>query len=278
MDCSPPGSSVHGILQARIPEWVAMISSRVSSQPRDQTKVSRVAGRFFTVWAGKPMNTAVGSLSLLQGIFPIQELNQSLLHFRQILYELTRDIPPPQYSPGNGLCAQLASSCHFTSKSHLCLHLIYWGCHRTLLSSKEVQGSWYLTSPLGQDMFILWIFSEDVVEKFVWLQNRANVCTTHWYISPAFQFTRPTANQGRGGAGGQEPPRAQVRKKCQVLLNLHTSPHVHFPSSHLLSEVQVKLQPQMLPWNDRWNQVPKLLSVENKPMLILKSCYLLSTQ
>ena len=40
MDCSPPGSSVHGILQARIPEWVAMPSSRGSSQPRDQTPVS----------------------------------------------------------------------------------------------------------------------------------------------------------------------------------------------------------------------------------------------
>ena len=40
MDCSPPGSSVHGILQARILEWVAMPSSRGSSQPRDQTCVS----------------------------------------------------------------------------------------------------------------------------------------------------------------------------------------------------------------------------------------------
>ena len=49
MDCSPPDSSVHGILQARILEWVAMISSRGSSQPRDQTKVSHIAGRFFTI-------------------------------------------------------------------------------------------------------------------------------------------------------------------------------------------------------------------------------------
>ena len=43
MDCSPPGSSVHGILQARILEWVAMPSSRGSSQPRDQTCVSYVS-------------------------------------------------------------------------------------------------------------------------------------------------------------------------------------------------------------------------------------------
>ena len=50
MDCSPPGSSLHGILQARILEWVAMPSSRGSSQPRDQTQVSVIAGRFFTIW------------------------------------------------------------------------------------------------------------------------------------------------------------------------------------------------------------------------------------
>ena len=51
MDCSPPGSSVHEILQARIPEWVAIPYSRGSSQPRDWTQVSLVAGRFFTIWA-----------------------------------------------------------------------------------------------------------------------------------------------------------------------------------------------------------------------------------
>ena len=47
MDCNPPGSSVHGILQARILEWVAIPSSRGYSQPRDQTPVSCIAGRFF---------------------------------------------------------------------------------------------------------------------------------------------------------------------------------------------------------------------------------------
>ena len=48
---SLPGSSVHGILQARILEWVAIPFSRGSSQPRYQTQVSGIAGRFFTVWA-----------------------------------------------------------------------------------------------------------------------------------------------------------------------------------------------------------------------------------
>ena len=50
MDCSPPGSSVHGTLQARILECVAIPSSWESSQPRDQTCVSCIAGRFFTHW------------------------------------------------------------------------------------------------------------------------------------------------------------------------------------------------------------------------------------
>ena len=51
MGCSLPGSSVHGILQARILEWVAMPFSRGSSQCRDWTYVSHNAGRFFTAWA-----------------------------------------------------------------------------------------------------------------------------------------------------------------------------------------------------------------------------------
>ena len=51
LDCSPPGSSVHGILQVRTLEWVAISSSRGSSWPRDWTQVSCIAGRFSTVWA-----------------------------------------------------------------------------------------------------------------------------------------------------------------------------------------------------------------------------------
>ena len=46
MDCRLPGSSVHGISQARIVEWVAISSSRESSQPKDQTHISRIAGSF----------------------------------------------------------------------------------------------------------------------------------------------------------------------------------------------------------------------------------------
>ena len=60
MDCNPPGSSVHGILQARIWEWVAMPSSTGSSWPRDQTRISYMppalaGGLITTEPAGKPV-------------------------------------------------------------------------------------------------------------------------------------------------------------------------------------------------------------------------------
>ena len=60
MDCSPPDSSVHGILQARILEWVAISSFRGSSQPRDQTRISCLlywqTGSLPLAPSGKPSN------------------------------------------------------------------------------------------------------------------------------------------------------------------------------------------------------------------------------
>ena len=74
----------------RIPVWVAYPFSRGSSQPRNQTVVSCIAGGFFTIWAtGKPKNIGISSLSLLQRIFPTQESNGVFLHCRQILYQLS---------------------------------------------------------------------------------------------------------------------------------------------------------------------------------------------
>ena len=51
MDCGLPGSSVHGILQTRILEWIAIPFSGGAFWPRDRTQVLFIAGRFFTVWA-----------------------------------------------------------------------------------------------------------------------------------------------------------------------------------------------------------------------------------
>jgi len=53
MDCSPPSPSVHGILQARILEWVAISFFMGSSQPRDRTQVSCIAGQFFNFSTGE---------------------------------------------------------------------------------------------------------------------------------------------------------------------------------------------------------------------------------
>ena len=71
-------------------EWAAYPFSRASSWPRNWTQVSRIAGRFSTSWAtGKPKNTGVGSLSLVQRILPTQGLNMGLLHCRRILDQLS---------------------------------------------------------------------------------------------------------------------------------------------------------------------------------------------
>ena len=65
VDCSPPGSSVHGILKARILEWVAIPFSRRCSWPRDRTRVSHIGGTFFvTEPPGKPK----GHVASLSGI------------------------------------------------------------------------------------------------------------------------------------------------------------------------------------------------------------------
>ena len=53
LSLTPPGFSVHGILQARILEWIAIPFSRGSSWPRDQTQVFCTGGRFFTIWANR---------------------------------------------------------------------------------------------------------------------------------------------------------------------------------------------------------------------------------
>ena len=75
--CSPAGSSVHGILWARILEWVTMPSSRGSSQPRIEPRSPILQADSLPSESPKKLkNPKVGSLSLLQGIFPTQELTR----------------------------------------------------------------------------------------------------------------------------------------------------------------------------------------------------------
>ena len=84
MDCSPLGSSVQGILQARILEWVAISFSSGSSQPRDQTCISwspALAGRYFTIWAtGETLHAfLLNPVGTIQLSFKATSWNQSVL-------------------------------------------------------------------------------------------------------------------------------------------------------------------------------------------------------
>ena len=95
----------HGLLQARILEWVAFPFSRGSSQPIDQTQISRIAGDSLPAEPqGKPENAGVGSLSLLQ-----QELNWGLLHCRRILYQLSYQ-GSPRLPPEKSVCRPRSNS------------------------------------------------------------------------------------------------------------------------------------------------------------------------
>ena len=108
--CDPIDYTVHGILQARILEWVAFPFSRGFSQPRSPTlQVDSLPAEP----QGKPMNTGVGSLSLLQRIFPTQESSRGPLHGRRILYQLScegRGDKPSAKPAGQSVAGALGTS------------------------------------------------------------------------------------------------------------------------------------------------------------------------
>ena len=82
MDCSPPGSSVCGILQARILEWIAVLFSRESSQPWNQTQVSHIAGGFFTIWA---------SGEVILGLYYLSKMMWSVLYIMfHLIFKMTQ--------------------------------------------------------------------------------------------------------------------------------------------------------------------------------------------
>ena len=77
VDCSPPGSSIHGILQERILEWVATSFSRGSSWPMERTRVSCIAGRLFPNWATRE-DSRHFKISLIRTFLVVQRLVISL--------------------------------------------------------------------------------------------------------------------------------------------------------------------------------------------------------
>ena len=90
MDCRPPGSSVHGILQARITDWDAISLSRGSSQPRDRTWVFHITGRCFTLWATRE------ELFIKCDWFPHEKQTQGHYHVKK---EDRRDVAMSQGMP-----------------------------------------------------------------------------------------------------------------------------------------------------------------------------------
>ena len=74
MDCSPPGASVHGILQARTLKRVAIPFSRGSSQLRDWSQVSCIAGRFFTIWATRKGSVLVSNVMVGKDMLEKQDI------------------------------------------------------------------------------------------------------------------------------------------------------------------------------------------------------------
>ena len=98
MDCSPRGSSVHGILQARMLEWATIPFSGGSSRRRDRTRVSCIPGRFFTIWATREAYASV----LMCHWFPSLQDSNTLQVFSAAGF--------PSYSLLEDGCSRLSSS------------------------------------------------------------------------------------------------------------------------------------------------------------------------
>ena len=188
--CDPvgPHGLVHGILQARTLGWAAFSFSRGLSQPRDWTQVFALqADSLPAKPPGKPKNTGVGSLSLLQGNFPTQELNWSLLHCRWILYQLNY--------PGS-------------SRAVKCIVII------TILSSS----SSYINHTPG--FFLL-------VRPFFWTpcEGRTDSKKRFRKIQPSFFWIPSSASMDEPSGSGQWRRRMRKKKNSRLKIDLLLSRH-----------------------------------------------------
>ena len=89
MNCSPPGSSVNGIFQAKILEWVAISFSRGSSRPSNQTQVSCIAGRRFTIWATREALDATVSRIYFSEILLLTEMLLNFVYVDIVSFNFT---------------------------------------------------------------------------------------------------------------------------------------------------------------------------------------------
>ena len=112
MDCIPPDSSVHGILQGRILEWIAILFSRGSSWSRDQTKISCIVGRFFTIWATR--EAQYSQLTMVSG----EQWRDSAIHI--YIYPFFPKLP---FHPGSHILCKIV--CHIMCKLLPLFHFVF---------------------------------------------------------------------------------------------------------------------------------------------------------
>ena len=144
MDCSPPGSSVHGILQARTLEWVAMPSSRGSSQLRGQTQVSCTAG-FFTVWGTREAQVFLrhSKLKEVPWEFQLYHWVESSLHW--------------------------VTDYHVGPLFHMKIHALF----SQLLQSKGCEQQLPRTEVSSLDSLVfLWVLSSEAILNTLWKEKR----------------------------------------------------------------------------------------------------------
>ena len=97
MDCSLPGSSIHGIFQARVLEWVAISFSRGSSWPRDRTQGSCIAGRCFTLWATREVAKGL-TLDHSMVVHHLKQIGKMKKLYKWVPHELSTKPPPKKSS------------------------------------------------------------------------------------------------------------------------------------------------------------------------------------
>ena len=126
VDCSIPGSSVHGILQARILEWVTISFSRGTSRPRDQTWASRIEGRRFNLWATREALISREILNPFRVTSDPQDSQKSLVKW--VIHGI--ELPSPK------LYILSFPDCHFEAVYESYLRRCLLGCSSHLAPNK----------------------------------------------------------------------------------------------------------------------------------------------
>ena len=203
--CNLTDYTVHGILQARILEWAAFFSSRGSSQPKDQTQSSCIAGGFFTSWAtGKP-KLPLWSCFLVQQNNPVKTYNRSQVscaqnlqlvpyfsHFSNIayiaLYDLQLNLLPapcsswPSTVPWTQL-RMLASSIF----SLLFIQISSWLAHCLFHNFIYTLPSHWALHYTRASLVVQTVKNLPVMQKTqVWWLGQENPLEKEWLLTPVF--------------------------------------------------------------------------------------------